>query len=34
MKHYEAPAVIATYKAADLRLEASLVAIRSWYPAG
>ena len=27
MKHYQAPAVIATYKAADLRVEASMVAV-------
>ena len=29
MKRYEVPVVIATYKAADLRLEASMVAVAS-----
>jgi hypothetical protein len=32
MKHYEAPAVIATYKASELRLQASLVAVISYPP--
>jgi hypothetical protein len=29
MKRYESPAVIATYRAADLRTEASMVAVAS-----
>jgi len=33
VKDYEAPAVIATYKAAELKLEAALVANISWQPA-
>jgi len=32
MKHYEAPVVLATYKARELRSEASMVAVASRKP--